>query len=268
MEPAAGARGLAAGVGAVRTAAAQVAQRCRLAGGREQHGGPGEAVAAGGAPVRPGRPGHDSDAPQRGHPDREQQRGVGEDTVRRTGRGSAGTAGTDDQQREQGDRNGRGDRDRAATADRPRPADRPAGARPGRGRQVGVVPLAADRRQDGRRVDRELVRRRVHAGRVAGAAVVAQVGQVRDVALGQCPAPLERGKDRAVSFAVPAGVADGELTFRLGEQPRQGIPRRVVRARHGVAHEARPAARAASAAASVPAIRPQTVPIVSPKPPR
>jgi len=74
---------------------------------------------------------------------------------------------------------------------------------------------------------------------------VAQVGQVGDVALDEEPAPLERGKDGTEALAVSARVADVELPSRLIDQWE-------------LEH----------AAASLPAIRPQTLPIVIPKPAR
>ena len=98
------------------------------------------------------------------------------------------------------------------------PPPRPARPQPAHRRQVAVVAGQPHRGQDPRRIDRELVRRRVHAGVEAGPAVVAQVGQLGDVARVQQGAAFQRGEHRAVPLAVPARVADVQLPLGLGEQ--------------------------------------------------
>src|SRR5690349_7975094 len=53
-----------------------------------------------------------------------------------------------------------------------------------------------------RKIELELVRRRVLAGVEARAAVVAEVGEIVDVGLGKVEPPLERGEHRAIALAV------------------------------------------------------------------
>ena len=88
--------------------------------------------------------------------------------------------------------------------------ERAEAARP---RVVGVG-LDAHLRHRPRHVDRELVRRRVLAGVQAGAAVVAQVGQVVDVGLAELEPARHRREDGAEAFAVAAGIADLHLRGR------------------------------------------------------
>ena len=85
-------------------------------------------------------------------------------------------------------------------------------------RRPGVVGigLAAHRGHGLRHVHHELVRRRVLAGVQAGTAVVAQVGQVVHVGLGELQPARHGRKHGAEAFAVAAGVADGELARDLG----------------------------------------------------
>ena len=91
------------------------------------------------------------------------------------------------------------------------------------------VCLQADVREHFRKVKLELVRRRVLAGVIAGAAVVAQVGEVCEVALGEAQSPLERRKDRAKAFAITAGIADARHSRALFDQRDGNRSRR----RHG-----------------------------------
>jgi hypothetical protein len=196
---------IVARVGAVRAAAAQVPQRARLHGSRRESGE--RPPAAGVPPVPDGRPARHRDSPRDGQPGGGGQRGVGDDPVRRPG--NAGGSRADQ-------RADRQHRDRAAGGQRHRPGTPAAHAR-----QVPVVGVTPDRGKDGGRVDRELVRRRVHTGRVAVAAVVAQVRKMDDVAFGERAAQFQRGEHRAVALAVAAGVADDELAFGLGEQAGQ-----------------------------------------------
>ena len=58
-----------------------------------------------------------------------------------------------------------------------------------------------------------------------------EVGEVRDIALAEQRASFERGKDGAVSLAVAAGIADGELSIRFGEQIVKGRGRDVTHGR-------------------------------------
>src|SRR5690606_29158119 len=82
------------------------------------------------------------------------------------------------------------------------------GAREEPGPRVALPRLRAHLRHEPREVERELVRRCVLAGVEAGAAVVAEVAEVADVALGEGEAALQRREGGAVALAVAAGVAD------------------------------------------------------------
>ncbi len=146
--------------------------------------------------------------------------------------------------------------------------ERAEGPRPG----VVDVGLAAHPRHRPRHVDRELVRRRVLAGVQAGAAVVAEVGEVVDVGLGELEPARHRRKDGAKAFAVAAGVADLQLPRDLGLRAVEHVARRRPRrgaARFGDQRFKRLHARLraeAAAAAPLPAMRPKAVPIVMPTP--
>ena len=95
----------------------------------------------------------------------------------------------------------------------------------------GILPvrLQADVGEHFRKVQLEFVRRCVLAGVITGAAVVAEVGEVCEVGLGEAQSPLERRKDRAKAFAVTAGVADARHSRALFDQ-RDG---NRSRQRHG-----------------------------------
>ena len=69
------------------------------------------------------------------------------------------------------------------------------------------VRCEADLRERPRHVDAELVRRRVLAGVKTLAAVVAQVREIGEIALGERQPVFHGRKHRAISFAVAAGVA-------------------------------------------------------------
>ena len=98
------------------------------------------------------------------------------------------------------------------------------------GPRVLAVGCAADLGHHLRKIELELVRRRVWAGVIARAAVVAQIGHVGEIALGERDAPLERGKDSAVPFAIAAGIADARHALAL----RDESDRKRSRRRHGV----------------------------------
>ena len=70
------------------------------------------------------------------------------------------------------------------------------------------VTLGADFREAGGNVDAELVGRGILTGVVAALAVVAEVGEVVEVPLGEVAPELHGGEDGAEAFAVAAGVAD------------------------------------------------------------
>src|SRR5262249_273444 len=70
-------------------------------------------------------------------------------------------------------------------------------------------------------VDREFVGRRILARVVAIAAIETEVGEINQIALGKSSPPFHRGKNRAVSFAVAAGIADCHLPITFFDQLRQ-----------------------------------------------
>ena len=84
------------------------------------------------------------------------------------------------------------------------PEDSGKRARPG----VSLVCLQAKLRQDFGQIQRELVRRSVLAGVIAAAAIVAEVGEIAQIAAGELAAQFDGRKDGAIAFAIPAGVAD------------------------------------------------------------
>ncbi len=100
----------------------------------------------------------------------------------------------------------RRDAQRRDDADRKPVAREQAGksARPG----IGGVGVGARDRQRLRDVDVEFMRRRELAVGVAGAAAVAEIGEIIEVAVGKRAAHLHRRKHRAEAFAVAAGIAD------------------------------------------------------------
>src|SRR5262245_28746031 len=61
------------------------------------------------------------------------------------------------------------------------------------------------------------MRRRELAIGVAGAAGMAEIGEIVEVAIGECAPHLHRGKDRAKTLAVAAGIADRHQTVGFGE---------------------------------------------------
>ena len=86
-------------------------------------------------------------------------------------------------------------------------------------KKIGPAPAAVGFhprfRQNLRNVDREFVRRRVHARVIAGAAVVAKVGKIKNVACLEITARLDGAKDGTVTLAVTARVADDQLAAGL-----------------------------------------------------
>ena len=99
-----------------------------------------------------------------------------------------------------------GDAERRDDADRKPVAREQAGegARPG----IGGIGIGAHDRQRLRHVDVEFVRRRELAVDVAGAAAVAEIGEIVEVAVGKRAAHFHRREHRAEAFAVAAGIAD------------------------------------------------------------
>jgi electron transfer flavoprotein alpha subunit len=64
-----------------------------------------------------------------------------------------------------------------------------------------------------RHIDVEFVRRRELAVSVAGAAGVAEIGEVVEVSVGEGAAHFHRRKYRAKALAVAAGIADRHQTI-------------------------------------------------------
>ena len=73
-------------------------------------------------------------------------------------------------------------------------------------------------RQHLRHVDVELVRRRELAVGVAGAAAVAEIGEIIEIAVGKRAAHLHRRKHRAQALAIAAGIAHRHQPVGFGEQ--------------------------------------------------
>src|ERR1700692_842933 len=59
-------------------------------------------------------------------------------------------------------------------------------------------------------IHRKLVRRGILTGVVTFGAVVAEIGEVIEVGGGKVHAALQRGENGAITFAIPARVADGQ----------------------------------------------------------
>ena len=95
-------------------------------------------------------------------------------------------------------------------------------------------------------IDGEFVRRSVLARVETFRAVVAEVREVIQIALGKLQPALHRRKHGAEAFAIAAGIADRQQTIAFTRQRDQF----------------------AASAACLPAMRPNTVPIVMPKPAR
>ena len=78
----------------------------------------------------------------------------------------------------------------------------------GAGPGIGRVGLGARHRQRLRHIDVEFMRRRELAVGVAGAAGMAEIGEVVEVAVGKRAAHFHRRKHRAEALAIAAGIAD------------------------------------------------------------
>src|SRR5258708_12321690 len=73
---------------------------------------------------------------------------------------------------------------------------------------VGSVGFGAGNRKRLRHIDVEFMRRRELAVGVTGAAAVAEIGEIIEVAVGKRSAHLHRRKYRAEAFAIAAGISD------------------------------------------------------------
>ena len=110
----------------------------------------------------------------------------------------------------------------------------------GRGPGEGRVAFLPQRREGGGHIHAEGVRGGVLAGVVAALAAMAEIGQVRQVARGEIPPHRHGGEDRAVAFAVAAGIADRHLPPRLGDRLGVFKHRRCHAGRLSCGHGARP----------------------------
>ena len=77
---------------------------------------------------------------------------------------------------------------------------------------IGRIGFGARDRQRLGNVDVELVRRRELAVDVAGAAGMAEIGEIVEIAVGEGAAHLHGGKYRAKTLAIAAGIADRHQT--------------------------------------------------------
>ena len=141
------------------------------------------------------------------------------------------------------------------------------------GPRVVDVRIGAHERRGPRHDDGEFMRRRVLARVEAGAAVVTEIGEVVDVGVPEFEPPGHRRKDGAEALAIAAGVADlhdarelglggrrGRSRMRRAGREPGGLERKRIKRRHAACLSD------AEAAACVPAMRPNTVPIVMPTP--
>ena len=78
--------------------------------------------------------------------------------------------------------------------------------------------MSAHLRQHARHVDVELMRRRELAVDVAGAAGMAEIGEVVEVAIRERAPHLHRGEHRAQALAIAAGVAHRHQPVGFGQQ--------------------------------------------------
>ena len=85
------------------------------------------------------------------------------------------------------------------------------------GPRIGRIGLRPHARQGQRHVDVEFMRRGELAIVKAGAAAVAEVGQIIEIAVSEGAAHLHRRKYRAEPLAIAAGIADRHEAIGLGE---------------------------------------------------
>src|SRR5690606_11915072 len=77
--------------------------------------------------------------------------------------------------------------------------------------------------EDARNVEIELVRGGVLAGIIAAAAIVTEVRQLDEIAVGEGAVQRDGGKDGAITLAIAAGVADLDLPTCFGQERRARI---------------------------------------------
>ena len=192
-----------------------------IAQGRRVRERPGERAerdraAADLAPVAPQRQSDRSQRRQEGGREDRHHRRMRKDRVEALARRRPQRARRPEQRRDPQDERQR-DPDAAFVEGAPQPG-RPGVPLP------ALLPHFGERR---RQVEGELVRLRVLAGVVAAAAVVAEVGELRDVARGEDLLAGHRGEDGAIALAIAAGVADLDLAARLvdGRWRRRSVKR-------------------------------------------
>jgi len=230
MEHAAERRWLLAGIGATLTAAIEVPERQRVGERLADRGGASEIARplAGVAPEARGADPEREDDERECDAERPRHRRVGYERVER----AFGVWMPGEKCCAAGSVSGRGQRDREHRRGREAQHEAVAREEPCERVRPRVLPVgsAADIGEHPREVEGELVRWRVLARRIARAAVVTEVGEVREVALGEVEPALERGKHRAIALAVAARVADRRHPCALRDELRCD---RVMR-RHGV----------------------------------
>ena len=116
----------------------------------------------------------------------------------------------------------RGDAERGNEADDEPVARERAGE--GAGPGIGRVGLRPRHRERLRHIDVEFMRRRELAVGVAGAAGMAEIGEIVEVAVGKRAAHFHRRKHRAQPLAIAAGIADRHQPVGLFQNSRSVHP--------------------------------------------
>ncbi len=197
---------------------AQVARVARIGqGGLDR--GPLDRPAAARAPEGPGAQRHRDHRPAEGQPAEGHHHPIGDHRVKRPGSGMIAVEHRlvlqrhcQDHDRAQAERRHHRDPEPVPLED-PAKASWPSMIRIAFGAQFG---------EGAGQVHAPLMRRRVLAGVIASFAVVAEVREVGQVAVGEGSAQLHRREDRAVALAIAAGIADLHGAAGLGERGRDG----------------------------------------------
>ena len=134
-------------------------------------------------------------------------------------------------------------------------------ARPG----IARIAVGTDGRERSRHIDGKLVRWRKLAVHIAGAAGMAQVGQIVEITVPELTPQLHRGEHRAEPLAIAAGVADRHQSvgFCQSLAGMDGLGK-GMNVHAPISFVSDP--RRACAAALCPARRPNTLPMVMPMP--